>query len=184
MPGRETWSVGAAADSAHEYLLKQYLLTGQTDVANLEMCTYTGYNHRAPTDVRLAPADLLTTNEILTQLMYVTPNREMLYVTEGNGPKHVPSHTFEHLACFFPGRLALGAHPRADAARHGPGVGPHLGVAPGGGVADDDERAGGGAHRGSDPLPLAVPHRSSSAPAHRRAAGRGRRWWGPRCRSR
>ena len=42
--------------------------------------------------------------------MYVTPNREMLYVTEGNGPKHVPSHTFEHLACFFPGLLALGAH--------------------------------------------------------------------------
>ena len=55
MPGRETWSVGAAADSAHEYLLKQYLLTGQTDVANLEMCTYTGYNHRAPTDVRSRP---------------------------------------------------------------------------------------------------------------------------------
>lgn len=31
-------SVGAAADSAHEYLLKQYLLTGKTDKVNLEMC--------------------------------------------------------------------------------------------------------------------------------------------------
>lgn len=33
-------SVGAQADSAHEYLLKQYLLTSKTDKANLEMCTF------------------------------------------------------------------------------------------------------------------------------------------------
>ena len=33
--------MGAAADSAHEYLLKQFLLTGQRDMANLEMCTST-----------------------------------------------------------------------------------------------------------------------------------------------
>jgi hypothetical protein len=31
-------SVGAQADSAHEYLLKQYLLTAKTDKASLEMC--------------------------------------------------------------------------------------------------------------------------------------------------
>ena len=31
--------MGAAADSGHEYLLKQYLLTGKDDLANLEMCT-------------------------------------------------------------------------------------------------------------------------------------------------
>ncbi len=34
-------SVGAQADSAHEYLLKQYLLTAKTDKANLEMCMIT-----------------------------------------------------------------------------------------------------------------------------------------------
>lgn len=37
MPDR--LSVGAQADSAHEYLLKQYLLTAKTDKTSLEMCT-------------------------------------------------------------------------------------------------------------------------------------------------
>ena len=36
-------SVGAQADSAHEYLLKLYLLTGKTDKASLEMCTSMGH---------------------------------------------------------------------------------------------------------------------------------------------
>lgn len=31
-------SVGAQADSAHEYLLKQYLMTAKTDKASLKMC--------------------------------------------------------------------------------------------------------------------------------------------------
>ena len=33
-------SVGAQADSAHEYLLKQYLLTANTDRTSLEMCKW------------------------------------------------------------------------------------------------------------------------------------------------
>ncbi len=33
-------SVGAQADSAHEYLLKQYLLSGRTDKDNLKMCGF------------------------------------------------------------------------------------------------------------------------------------------------
>ncbi|KAI0761336.1 glycoside hydrolase [Trametes elegans] len=90
-PTSESHSVGAAADSAHEYLLKQYLLMGKTDIDNLEMY-------------------LLTTNEVLTHLMYITPNRELVYVTETFGASFSPSHHFEHLACFFPGLLALGAY--------------------------------------------------------------------------
>ena len=31
-------AVGGEADSAHEYLLKQFLLTGKTDKTALEMC--------------------------------------------------------------------------------------------------------------------------------------------------
>ncbi|KAI0630700.1 seven-hairpin glycosidase [Trametes polyzona] len=90
-PTSESRSVGAAADSGHEYLLKQYLLTGKTDVENLEMY-------------------LLSMNEVLTRLLYISPNREMVYVTETTGTAFRPSHDFEHLACFFPGLLALGAH--------------------------------------------------------------------------
>lgn len=89
-------SVGAQADSTHEYFLKQYLLTGKTDKRNLE-------------------SYLRTTTYILTNLLYLTPRRGLLYVTDTTFPTYddpagVPSHTFEHLSCFLPGLLALGAH--------------------------------------------------------------------------
>ena len=41
-------SVGAAADSAHEYFLKQFLLTGQKDKASLEMCAYSLHTRQRP----------------------------------------------------------------------------------------------------------------------------------------
>ncbi|KAH6916039.1 mannosidase [Coprinopsis sp. MPI-PUGE-AT-0042] len=86
-------SVGAQADSTHEYLLKQYLLTAKTDKANLEL-----YLH--------------ATNHILTNLLYLSPNRQLLYVTDTRNTLEgeTPSHVFEHLSCFLPGLLALGAH--------------------------------------------------------------------------
>ncbi|KAF8074909.1 glycoside hydrolase family 47 protein [Lyophyllum atratum] len=87
-------SVGAQADSAHEYLLKQYLMTAKTDKASLIMY-------------------LRATSHIITNLLYLSPTRHLLYVTDhridGNGDKH-PTHIFEHLSCFLPGLLALGAH--------------------------------------------------------------------------
>ncbi|KAJ7645912.1 glycoside hydrolase family 47 protein, partial [Mycena polygramma] len=88
-------SLGGNADSAHEYLLKQYLLTGKTDKKSLEMY-------------------IRTTTHILTTLLYVSPTRRMLYVTDTSGAttEHAarPTHKMEHLACFLPGLLALGAH--------------------------------------------------------------------------
>ncbi|KAF5383589.1 hypothetical protein D9615_003579 [Tricholomella constricta] len=87
-------SVGAQADSAHEYLLKQYLMTARTDKASLKMY-------------------LRATTHIITNLLYVSPTRHLLYVTDHkidkDGNKY-PSHVFEHLSCFLPGLLALGAH--------------------------------------------------------------------------
>ncbi|KAH8832926.1 glycoside hydrolase family 47 protein [Flagelloscypha sp. PMI_526] len=88
-------SVGAQADSAHEYLLKQYLLTGRTEKASLEMY-------------------IRATTHIITNLLYLSPTRHLLYVTDTRGPTSsavsFPSHIFEHLSCFLPGLLALGAH--------------------------------------------------------------------------
>ncbi|KAF9006011.1 glycoside hydrolase family 47 protein [Cyathus striatus] len=89
-------SMGAQADSAHEYLLKHHLLTGKTDKASLEMY------------IRM-------TTFMITNLLYVSPNRHLLYVTDtGNVPmqkgKARPTRIFEHLSCFLPGLLALGAH--------------------------------------------------------------------------
>ena len=45
---------------------------------------------------------------IIRNLLYVSPTRGLLYVTDTVGG--APSHTFEHLSCFLPGLLALGAH--------------------------------------------------------------------------
>ncbi|KDR80608.1 hypothetical protein GALMADRAFT_240949 [Galerina marginata CBS 339.88] len=88
-------SVGAQTDSAHEYLLKLYLLTGKSDKASLEMY-------------------LRATTYIISNLLYLSPTRKLLYVTDSTTPtfdRHEPpSHIFEHLSCFLPGLLALGAH--------------------------------------------------------------------------
>ncbi|KAL0067240.1 hypothetical protein AAF712_005810 [Marasmius tenuissimus] len=81
-------SAGAQADSAHEYLLKLYLLSGKTDKVNLEMY-------------------LRATTHLITNLLYLSPNRNLLYVTDST--HGTPTHVFEHLSCFLPGLLVLGA---------------------------------------------------------------------------
>ncbi|KAJ3501629.1 hypothetical protein NMY22_g18861 [Coprinellus aureogranulatus] len=98
LPQADQWhvSVGSRADSTHEYLLKQYLLTGRADKKNLE-------------------AYLRTTSYILTNLLYLSPKRGLLYATDAanpssDNPTGKPSHTHEHLSCFLPGLLALGMH--------------------------------------------------------------------------
>ncbi|KAJ8507991.1 hypothetical protein ONZ45_g9694 [Pleurotus djamor] len=93
-------SAGARADSAHEYLLKQYLLTDRTDKVNVEMY-------------------LRTTTYIMTHLMFITNNRELVYATDRPSPETIfpkfqlmpgqPTHVLEHLTCFLPGLFALGA---------------------------------------------------------------------------
>ncbi|KAI0343002.1 seven-hairpin glycosidase [Trametopsis cervina] len=89
-------SVGGAADSAHEYLLKLYLLTGKSDQASLDLY-------------------IQTANTVLSTLLYVSPLRGLLYVTDLS-PSPMPSHKFEHLSCFLPGLLALGVHSLPDTA--------------------------------------------------------------------
>ncbi|CCM04166.1 uncharacterized protein FIBRA_06328 [Fibroporia radiculosa] len=89
VPKNDQFSVGAFADSAHEYLLKQWLLTSKSETKAHDLY------------VRAATS-------IIENLLYITPNRQLLYVTDTT--HGVPSHTFEHLSCFLPGLLALGAH--------------------------------------------------------------------------
>jgi mannosyl-oligosaccharide alpha-1,2-mannosidase len=52
---------------------------------------------------------LKATKGILTNLLYVSPTRHLLYVTDLSSPSQ-PSHKLEHLSCFLPGLFALGAH--------------------------------------------------------------------------
>ena len=52
-------------------------------------------------------ADLRDISSVLRNLLYITPNRQLLYVTDAYRSK--PTNTFEHLSCFLPGLLTLGA---------------------------------------------------------------------------
>ncbi|THH26373.1 hypothetical protein EUX98_g7818 [Antrodiella citrinella] len=84
-------SVGGGSDSGHEYLLKYYLLTGQKDDWSLDMY-------------------MRTINHVMTKMLYVTPRRGLLYITDIYGFRDTPAYRMEHLSCFFPGLLALGVH--------------------------------------------------------------------------
>lgn len=93
LPTSQKVSVGAFADSAYEYMLKQWLLSGRTDAKARDLY-------------------LRSANAILDRLTYISPKRHLLYVTDANvGPDSdfSPTHIFEHLTCFLPGMLALGA---------------------------------------------------------------------------
>ncbi|EJD07326.1 seven-hairpin glycosidase [Fomitiporia mediterranea MF3/22] len=84
-------TIGAYADSAFEYFLKQYLLTNQTDSESLELY-------------------LRTMRGVMDHMLYLSPTRSFLYVTDITATSGYPSRKFEHLSCFLPGLLALGAN--------------------------------------------------------------------------
>ncbi|KDQ09550.1 glycoside hydrolase family 47 protein [Botryobasidium botryosum FD-172 SS1] len=86
-------TIGGLSDSAYEYVLKQYLMSGKTEKRLLKM--YLDYM-----------------NEVLETMLFVSPTRHLLYVSDLLHGK--PTHKLEHLSCFFPGLLALGVHSLSD----------------------------------------------------------------------
>ncbi|KAF8622486.1 hypothetical protein AX15_006976, partial [Amanita polypyramis BW_CC] len=79
-------TAGAPVDSGYEYLLKQYLLFG---------------------DTKARDQYIKSANGIVDNLLYLSPKRSLLYATDLLNGR--PSHRYEHLTCFLPGMLALGA---------------------------------------------------------------------------
>jgi len=59
-----------------------------------------------PLRLSLAVPDLNSVNGVINNLLYITPIRHLLYVTDTRSG--VTTHKLEHLSCFFPGLLALG----------------------------------------------------------------------------
>ena len=55
-------------------------------------------------------SDLKFTTFVINNLLYLSPTRHMLYVTDLRLTRGSPSGVFEHLSCFLPGLFALGAH--------------------------------------------------------------------------
>lgn len=79
------------------------------------MCVFPLFDANTHAPNSFALADLKAANGIINHLLYLTPTRNLLYVTDTH--RDIPSHTFEHLSCFLPGLLTLGAHtlPLSDA---------------------------------------------------------------------
>lgn len=49
-------------------------------------------------------------NGVINNLFYLSPNRKLLYVTDtADSREPYPSGKLEHLSCFLPGMIALGA---------------------------------------------------------------------------
>ncbi|KAJ7154327.1 glycoside hydrolase [Mycena crocata] len=110
-------SDGGSGDSYYEYLLKQYLQTNQTEPVYLQMYT-----------------DAMT--GVHEHLVRRSANQGLAYLVEllprGGEDEWTSSwdtlHQQEHLACFLPGSLMLGAttvhalHQRPHATPHGGGV--------------------------------------------------------------
>lgn len=65
-------------------------------------------------DLTLFLLDIRATTHIITNLLYLSPTRHLLYVTDSTSSTYErrgkPTRLFEHLSCFLPGLLALGAH--------------------------------------------------------------------------
>lgn len=57
--------------------------------------------------------DLKSVHGAINNLMFLSPTRNILYATDAKYGN--PSRQFEHLSCFFPGLLALGASALTDA---------------------------------------------------------------------
>ncbi|KAG6919747.1 hypothetical protein DXG01_001581 [Tephrocybe rancida] len=85
------YSAGASAGSEYKYLRKQYLLTGDKKALSQYLKAISG---------------------ILNNLFYLTPNGNLLCVTDIQAFSSTPSasHKLEHLSCFLSGVLDLGAH--------------------------------------------------------------------------
>jgi mannosyl-oligosaccharide alpha-1,2-mannosidase len=98
-------------------MLKQWLLSGRTDTKARDLCMISSFFKAFIPD--LEPVDLRSANAILDHLTYITPTRNLLYVTDATVKDQdiVPTHQFEHLTCFLPGVLALGAAAFPDVPR-------------------------------------------------------------------
>jgi len=66
--------------------------------------------------------DLESIEGILSTLLFITPKRQLLYLTDVRGKDEFPDNQMEHLGCYLPGVLALGAYrldlPKETKERH------------------------------------------------------------------
>ena len=59
-------------------------------------------------------ADLKSADAIISQLLFISPDRGLLYATDVWSTTLMPVGNFQHLTCFLAGLFALGAHTIPD----------------------------------------------------------------------
>lgn len=78
------------------------------------MCQFDSYERFFVKSAKNFLLDIRTTTSIISNLLFLSPTRHLLYVTDIWGStfhgRAETGHTAEHLSCFLPGLLALGAH--------------------------------------------------------------------------
>jgi len=90
-PWGNHFTIGPPSDSGYEYLLKQWIQSGDPKAREQYLRSITG---------------------IINNLIYQTPTRGLLYVVDIDSG--TLRHRLEHLSCYLPGILALGASTLPD----------------------------------------------------------------------
>jgi len=90
-PHGQHFTIGATTDSGYEYLLKQWIQSGDPKARQQYIKSATG---------------------IINNLVYQTSTRGLLYVVDTTYTTF--RHRLEHLSCYLPGILALGASALSD----------------------------------------------------------------------
>ena len=113
---KEHFTIGATADSGYEYLLKQWIQNG--DLKARQQCKQKSPKKKAAFFLHVfffplnqpfpKNLDIKSATGIINNLIYQTPTRGLLYA--GDISRGSLDHRLEHLSCYLPGILALGAH--------------------------------------------------------------------------
>ncbi|KAF9525568.1 glycoside hydrolase [Crepidotus variabilis] len=93
------FTIGANADSGYEYLLKQWIQSG---------------------DVKALDQYIKSARGIISNLIYLTPNRSLMYAGDLSMGRLV--HRMEHLSCFLGGLFTLGAEVIPDSIPSHPSI--------------------------------------------------------------
>ena len=108
-------TIGATTDSGYEYLLKQWIQSG--DPKARQQCqqafnTFFLISCSSLTHFLNFKLDIKSATGIIDKLIYQTPNRGLLYVGDIFLGRF--THRLEHFSCYLPGILALGAFTLSD----------------------------------------------------------------------
>jgi mannosyl-oligosaccharide alpha-1,2-mannosidase len=94
------------ADSGYEYLLKQWILSG--DEKAKKQCTSFSRLLEENISTFSYDKDIKSANGIIETLVHITRKRGLMYVGDYDTHFKMVQHRLEHLSCYLPGTLALG----------------------------------------------------------------------------